>query len=149
MAAAIVGIIAAMAVPRMSGFARSARIASVQETVRRAQLVLDEQQAITGFYPATIKGEWFPHRRMTNALLPDQSVDFEAVAGSETITDPPIKVAAGLGVPALWYNSGSGSFRARVPQQASAAMSGRLYLKVNLLPPRTAPETVIEAIVVE
>ncbi|CAG0978949.1 hypothetical protein PHYC_01658 [Phycisphaerales bacterium] len=142
-AIAILAVVAAIAVPRMSSMSANAKAAATQETVRRAQLVLDEQQAITGSYPASFKSEWFPSGAPVNALLPDQLVNLEIVSGPADMIDPTNKVAAARGAASFWYNSSNGSFRARIPPQGSAAANVAMYFKVNNLgAPRAGVEVV-------
>ncbi|GJQ29494.1 MAG: hypothetical protein HBSAPP03_13780 [Phycisphaerae bacterium] len=141
---AMIGIIVTIAAPRMSRLSESARIAATQETVRRAQYVLDEQQAITGEYPGTLRPEWFPHGRIVNGLLPDQATLLQVVAGPPEQTDPSSPIAGTKAAAAFWYNSANGHFRARIPSQGSQAANAALYRKVNLLPPNVAVGTGIE-----
>ncbi len=130
----MIGIISTMAIPRMSRFSETAKIAATQETVRRAQLVLDEQQAITGAYPSTLRGEWFPNSRIVNGLLPAQKTLLQVVAGPAETIDPANPIAGTQIAAAFWYNNANGNFRARIPPQGSAALNAALYRKVNLLP---------------
>jgi prepilin-type N-terminal cleavage/methylation domain-containing protein len=141
---AMIGIITAIAVPRMSRLSESARIAATQETVRRAQYVLDEQQAIAGEYPGTLKPEWFPRGRIVNGLLPDQATLLQVVDGPPEQTDPSSPIAGTRAAAAFWYNSANGCFRARIPPQGSHAANAALYRKVNLLPPTVAVANGIE-----
>lgn len=128
---AILAIVAAIALPRMSSMSASAKAAATQETVRRAQLVIDEQQAINGVYPPALKAEWFPSGAPVNALLPDQLVNLEVVTGPADMFEPTNKVAAARGAASFWYNSSNGSFRARISPQGSAAANVILYNRVN------------------
>lgn len=140
----MIGIISSMAIPRMSRLSETAKIAATQETVRRAQLVLDEQQAITGSYPSTLRGEWFPNSRIVNGLLPNQATLLQVVSGPAETADPANPIAGAKAAAAFWYNNANGHFRARIPPQGSVALNTALYRKVNLLPPTAAVGAGIE-----
>lgn len=141
---AMIRIIGTMAIPRMSRFSETAKIAATQEIVRRAQLVLDEQQAITGMYPSTLRGDSFPSSRIVNGLLPTQTTLLQVTAGPPETTDPANPVAGAKLAAAFWYNNANGNFRARIPSQGSAALNAELYRKVNLLPPSATIASGIE-----
>ncbi len=127
----IIGVIAAIAVPRVSGFAESARSAAGTESLRRAQLWLQEYEAIHGEYPADLAeaiptGESLP----CSPFLPEDPRSIEVETKKPELLDPKQKVVGGNRT-AYWYNSGNGNLRMRVSGRRNDDETLALYNAVN------------------
>ncbi|GAB4384348.1 MAG: hypothetical protein Kow0022_06650 [Phycisphaerales bacterium] len=130
-AVVIIGIIGAIAIPRISGFADRSRIHAASATVRQMQSLVFQFEAENGVYPASVDPAWFADGKIPpNPLENADPRQVEVVRAGAAVTDPAVKTL-GAGAPAFWYNSDNGQVRARVPNQGSASATLALYNAVN------------------
>ncbi len=127
----IIGVIAAIAVPRMSGFAAGSKVQAAASSVRTMQEKVIEYQGLEGAWPTTIDPNWFMGGRIPgNPYATTQKHNVQAVAGGAAVTEPTVKVVGG-GKAAYWYNRDNGQVRARVADMGSASATIALYNAVN------------------
>lgn len=126
----ILGILAAMVVPRFQNHASTAEIASLQTNLRLMRIMIEQYQATHGEFPDTIQSTWFaggiPDHPQNNFGVP--AVQVEAKPAS---SDPANKMLLANSPGAYWYNSANGSVRARVLRQTTMAKTNALYDEVN------------------
>ncbi|MCL4220346.1 MAG: prepilin-type N-terminal cleavage/methylation domain-containing protein [Phycisphaerales bacterium] len=127
----IIGVIAAIAVPRMSGFAAGSKVQAAASSVRAMQEKVIEYQGLMGEWPSTIDPNWFLGGRIpSNPYAGNPSRGVQAVNGGAGVTEPTIKVVGG-GKAAYWYNRDNGQVRVRVADLGNAAATIALYNAVN------------------
>lgn len=126
---AIIAVIGAIAVPRLSDMMARSREAQVAETVRGVQTRVEEEFAYARMYPGVPERAWFRGATITNAFFPGRDATIETES-DPTLVHPAAKGSDG-GLAFFWYNRGNGLFRARVPVQGTAAETIALYARVN------------------
>jgi prepilin-type N-terminal cleavage/methylation domain-containing protein len=126
----ILGILAAMVIPRFQNHAPTAEIASLQTNLRHMRVMIEQYQATHGVFPDTIQAAWFatgiPSHPQNSFGVP--AIQVEAKPAS---SDPANKTLLATSPGAYWYNSANGSVRARVTRQATMAKTNALYAQVN------------------
>lgn len=124
----IIGVIAAIAIPRVQGFQDRARVNSAAETVRRVNMKIADEFVVGGEFPSSLKPQWFSAGGLDHPLLP-------GTTGVETVADlaleHPDPLVWKAGDEPWWYNSINGLFRARVPPQGTQQDTIVLYNFVN------------------
>ena len=125
----ILGLLAAVAIPRIVVHSQDTEIATVQISLRTIQDVIDQQHASTGEYPLTIKPEWFRGNKLPHHPLNDGSIPDVHIFASDDRTHPAYKIADKWG--AYWYNRNIGVVRARVPRGESDAETLKFYNQLN------------------
>lgn len=125
----ILGVIAAIAIPRYTDMVERARVRAAAAAVRSIQLKVDEVTQIEGGFPSTIEAEWFAGGLPENPLYSGRARNIQTV-NAPGETDPSVKVSDGS-TPVFWYNAATGVVRARVPGQKRAADTAALYAGVN------------------
>jgi len=125
----ILGILAAMVIPRFANATEQAKAATALANARQVQTKINEYESVHGEWPATIDADWFAGGRIPrNPWAPDaQDPLFVEEAG--TATHPRVKYF--LGDRRLWYNSDSGRFRVLVPLGSSAEEVIEMYNEAN------------------
>ena len=127
----IIGVIAAIAVPRMGGFAARSKTAAASASVRQMQELIVQYEGLNGTYPATLVPNWFAGGQIP--ANPYESTNPRAVqvvhAGAD-VTEPTAKTLGG-GARPYWYNRDNGEVRARVPDLGHASATVSLYNAVN------------------
>lgn len=127
----IIGVIAAIAVPRMSGFAAGSKVQAAASSVRAMQEKVIEHQGLTGAWPSTLDPDWFMGGRIpANPYAGSTPRGLQAVSGGADVSEPTIKTL-GSGKAAFWYNRDNGEIRARVPDLGNASATLALYNAVN------------------
>lgn len=127
----IVGVIAAIAVPRMSGFAAGSKVQAAASSARAMQEKVIEHQGLTGAWPSVIDPNWFMGGRIpANPYERTSPRVVQAVTGAADLTEPSIKIL-GSGRAAYWYNRTNGQVRIRVTDTGNAAATLALYNAVN------------------
>lgn len=127
----IIGVIAAIAVPRMSGFAAGSKVQAAASSARTMQEKVIEYQGLEGVWPSTIDPNWF-----MGGQIPANPYDartprtVQVVNGGASVTEPTIKVVGG-GKAAYWYNRDNGQVRIRVAELGGPAATVALYNAVN------------------
>ncbi len=127
----ILGILAAVVIPQYFHVQDEGRINAAASMAHMVNVKIAEHQARTGSYPQTIDPEWFTQNRLPeNPFAPGgpATLDVEATHGQ---THPLTKAAEEDEGINLWYNPKNGSFRVRVPIQASEEATLELYNRVN------------------
>ncbi len=124
----ITGTIAAVAVPRIGDFHTRARVQSLAESVRRANMKIVDEWAAEGEFPDTPDAAWFAQGEPQHTLLAGESGVEVVDDRSKEHPDPLIWAS---GADPWWYNAANGLFRARVPAQASQGATLALYNYVN------------------
>lgn len=127
----IIGVISAIAVPRVSGLVERARETAGLEALRQAQVWLQEYETIHGEYPddlskAVPTGEKLP----ASPFLPDDPRSVELETKKPELLDPKHKVIGGNRA-AYWYNTGNGQLRMRVAGRRNDTETLALYNMVN------------------
>ena len=129
----IIGVIAALAVPRMTRASLGVREAAI---ARNLDLLKDKvyetyQVGDGNDWPETIDAAWF-----ARGVLPDHPENRFGVPAIQVLSDPALqhpsaKVLKTGVAGAYWYNTSNGVVRARVADQGSAAATLDLYNRVN------------------
>jgi prepilin-type N-terminal cleavage/methylation domain-containing protein len=127
----ILGILAAIVVPRFAAGRQEATEAALATNVRSIRVQITRYMADHGEYPDQIKGEWFAGDELPEH--PDNTFDVPWVhiltnAKRYHPTNKVLKKSVGG---AYWYNPKLGTFHARVVDQGSAADTLALYNRVN------------------
>ena len=127
----ILGVIGAIAVPRMSSFSANAKVHAAQANVNIVRSKVEETIAIAGKPPTAIDATWFAGRKIPKNPFATASDprQVQQVSGGASVTEPSIKTVEGR--IAYWYNRDNGEFRARVPTRGSSAATLALYNLVN------------------
>lgn len=128
----ILGILAALVVPKFSNASTDSKAAAAAATCRVVQQKILEYRGTNGSYPATIDPAWFAGGNLPkspfNPLYADPiEVDTTSTAD---IRHPRIK-SISTSLKPFWYNASNGLFRARVTLQSSTAKTLELYNKAN------------------
>jgi prepilin-type N-terminal cleavage/methylation domain-containing protein len=127
----ILGVIGAIAMPRLSGMIDRSKAQAAAAAVNAARSAIEEYRATYGTVPPVVDASLFyagSFPRNPYASGTDQSTLQQPSAGV-TETEPAIKTVEGR--KAFWYNKDNGEFRARVPDQGSDALTLALYNLVN------------------
>ncbi|MEQ9460585.1 MAG: prepilin-type N-terminal cleavage/methylation domain-containing protein [Phycisphaeraceae bacterium] len=132
----ILGILAAVVVPQFSDASEEARVAASATNVRAVVDQIAMYYARHGVYPELIDGDWFVND-LTSPIgqgLPE-TVGYDA-SNNANKWHTTAKGVPPEGIPAswggiYWYNPLNGSFRARVPEQATDQETIDLYNRVN------------------
>lgn len=126
----ILGILAAIVVPRFVNASEQATTNSAAAITRNVQLKITEYFAQHGEYPATIDGSWF-----LEGALPANPFD---PAGGSTLIVQNIanKVylqnkTSASNSQIYWYNRPTGTFHIRIPDQGSDSENLAYYNQVN------------------
>lgn len=145
----IIGVIAAIAVPRMSGFAAGSKVQAAASSVRSMQERVIEYQGLEGAWPSAIDPNWFMGGRIpSNPYSGTSPRGVQAVKGGVEATEPTIKIVGG-GKAAYWYNRDNGQVRARVADMGKASATIALYNVVNGTGVTALNQTVVESGTVE
>lgn len=131
----ILGVVAAIAVPRLASAVGNSREAAATATLHTYLTAIEQFDAMIGRYPATI----------TPALLERDDLPANPLGGS--VKDPILRDASGdpsIRHPATirfraddpaaqgwWYNPANGVFRALVPMTPDPAADLALYERIN------------------
>jgi prepilin-type N-terminal cleavage/methylation domain-containing protein len=124
----IIGVIAAVAVPRLGDMIGRSKKASARGNVQAIQRALDQYHAEHGVFAAQIESDWF-----SDGLIPANSYGPAEAARNVQVADngqdhPKAKV---ITTHAWWYNAKRGIVRARVADQDSPLRTLALYNHVN------------------
>jgi len=127
----ILGVIGAIAVPRMSGMVDRSKVQGAAGAVNAVRSAIEEYRAVQGGVPATIDKSLFyngsfPKNPYVTSGNPSA---VEVVALGAAVTEPTTKTVAADA--AFWYNTDNGAFRARVAGQGSGLRTLALYNEVN------------------
>ena len=125
----IMGILAAIAVPRAFDMTEDAQVATLQRSLYVIQLQIDGYFGDYGVYSETVDPTWFrgnklPHHPMNDGSIPDLHI-FTA----DDREHPSYKYLDKFG--AYWYNRNVGIVRARVPRMKTTQEALDLYNTVN------------------
>jgi len=123
----ILGIIAAVAAPKMFDTADQAKESSAAMLAAIVRDRIDLYYAANAAYPDTIDPAWF-RGPLTNPFDPDNP-NFAINNGAPTYVYPSLKTLPRLY--ACWYNKVNGQFMVRVPVQESDAATITLFNRVN------------------
>jgi len=127
----ILGVIGAIAVPRVSGFAARSKVSAASASVRMIQKRIIEEEAAEGRYPSAIDPDWFSAGEIPpNPFEKTSPRSVQVVKAGASVTEP-VNKTVGSGRSAYWYNMDNGSFRARVAAQGSTGATVALYNEVN------------------
>jgi prepilin-type N-terminal cleavage/methylation domain-containing protein len=128
---AILGILAAIVVPRFAAGRQEATEAALATNVRNVRIQITKYMADHGDYPRTIEPDWF-----AGGKLPEHPDNSFGVPTLQVQKDPgrlhpgQKVLKPGLGG-AYWYNPLEGTFAARVADQGSQAETLASYNRVN------------------
>jgi prepilin-type N-terminal cleavage/methylation domain-containing protein len=129
----ILGILSAVALPQFGNQRLEAVSSTLQANVTQVEMVLEHRKQYTtdGSYPLTIDPSWF-----VSGQLPRHPDEMAGVPPIETVTSPgllhPRDLLMHPGVAgAYWYNTATGTFRARVKTLPTAAETQAFYDLVN------------------
>jgi prepilin-type N-terminal cleavage/methylation domain-containing protein len=131
MVVVVLGVIGAIAVPRLSGFGERAKVSAAAANVSIVKSRIEEYIAVEGVPPTAISGDWFAGKRVPKnpfATTGDPR-QVQAVSGGVGVTEPSIKTIEGR--VSYWYNRDNGEFRARVATKGSAEATLAVYNTVN------------------
>jgi prepilin-type N-terminal cleavage/methylation domain-containing protein len=123
----VLGIIAAVAAPRMFGTVDQAKESSAATLAAIVRDHINLYYAVNGAYPDTIDPASF-RGPLKNPFDPDNP-NFAINGGSPTYVYPSLKTLPRLY--ACWYNKVNGQFMVRVPVQESDAATIDLFNRVN------------------
>ena len=126
----IIGILAAIVLPKFSHGKDQAAIAALASNVQSIQSKAAAEMAKSGDWPTAIDPTWFAggepdHPQNTYGIPMIQTVE---VAG---LQHPVQKMLGPGGAGAYWYNTATGAFRARVSDQGSEAATLKAYNEIN------------------
>lgn len=128
---AVLGILAALVMPRFINARSQAETAAAQAIARQVQVKIQEQAQNLGDYPDTIDPSWFagglPQNPWQTHL--DEPVHHDAAADANQ-THPRVKFIRS-DQPAFWYNPANGKFRVLVPTRGGIETILDLYNEVN------------------
>lgn len=136
----IIGILAALVVPRMGQANVSARIAATASMVRNVRTLISFHASSGQFplapsgYPDEIVGEWWSGNRLPIHEWTSQLVVIETVDGAAGAIYPAGKTFEPSNAldPNAWYNRTNGAFMMRVPDQGNDADTIALFNAVNV-----------------
>ncbi|MEM7681001.1 MAG: type II secretion system protein [Planctomycetota bacterium] len=126
---AILGILAAIVIPRFSSAQDVSTHTAAEQTVAAVQRKIQEQQAKTGDWPSDIDPNWFtpvgvpenPYLGEPASIVVQNDADKFELKYKHTNKGPII----------WWYNRANGMFHTRVPWQGTDAATLELYNRVN------------------
>ena len=127
---AVLGILAAIVIPKFATATDVARASAASTTGQRTQSVIDKYQLDNGEYPAAIDGSMF-----ASGKTPVNPFDSTAGSAVQVVNEgvqaahPAIKFFQGSGT--MWYNADNGRFRMLVPVQQNNNATLELYNKAN------------------
>ncbi|MEM6391333.1 MAG: type II secretion system protein [Planctomycetota bacterium] len=125
---AILGILAALVLPRFANANEQATTNAVSAITRNVQLKISEHYAKHGSYPTDIDGDWF----MEGTLPPNP---YDPNGGTslivQDIADKVYLQNKVAGSHIYWYNRATGAFHIRIPDQGSSAANLAYYNQVN------------------
>lgn len=131
----ILGILAALVVPKFASATQESAIESCAVTARNVQTMILHDFAENGQYPATIDEAWFVSNKYPTNPFASGATCTIAVDDSDdaTLLHPADKTIQNSGgeSEAFWYNPVNGNFRALVAEQATDAQTLELYNSVN------------------
>lgn len=132
MVVVILGVIGAIAVPRLSGLSERAKEKAAAATARAVQEKVVEYAALEGKLPTAIELNWFAGGVMPKSPYASGTDPrgVQVVNGGAGVTEPTLKVVSG-GARPYWYNRESGAFRVRVKAGKTAGETLALYNAVN------------------
>jgi len=126
----ILGILAAIVLPRFATASDAAREAAAAATVKLVQDKVNEYYNLHGDYPTTIDPDWFSGGKgPRNPWQPESGM---ALSVEETDADqvhPRIKFIRGDET--MWYSPSSGRFRMLVPREGASTDILRVYNNAN------------------
>lgn len=126
----IVGVLAGIAVVRLSGLAERSRYTHVIAFVRDVQTRIEVEYQSNGAYPESVDlRSWFGNADVVRA--PFKGYGRGSVFVSTAGLLHPARKTLSPGEQPYWYNNANGAFRVRVPAQKDAAASLALYNKLN------------------
>lgn len=127
----ILGVIGAIAIPRLGGMIERSRVRGAAGAVSAARSAIEEYRATHGGLPTTVDASMFYGGSFPrNPYAASHEVTgMQVVAGGATVTEPGIKTIETK--KAFWYNKDNGEFRARVANQGTNARTLALYNTVN------------------
>ncbi|MEM7624887.1 MAG: prepilin-type N-terminal cleavage/methylation domain-containing protein [Planctomycetota bacterium] len=128
----VIGLIAAIAVPRFSKASEEASTAAMKANIDEIQKAVDLYQAEHGDYPLTIDPAWFISQEVPpHVFSPDNPVAVEIATEVDLWNPVSISVNPENDWTGYWYNPNNGVVRSRVTDQGTAARTLLLYQKVN------------------
>lgn len=127
----IILTIASIVTPSFFSSTETTKIAAANTILRNVQKKIEEYRILQGHWPTEIDVHWFTnHQYPTSPFAPDY------VGKTININDSPAKWHPGFKTldryPPFWYCRGNGSFRIRVPRQATDADTIKLYNAANM-----------------
>jgi general secretion pathway protein G len=126
----ILGVIGAIAIPRMSGMVTRSKVQGAAGAVQAVRSVVEEYRAIHGSPPATLGAtNFYGKSAPKNPYASTSPRTIQVIAAGAGVTEPSIKTVSGKA--AFWYNPDNGEFRARVSDQGSISLTVDLYNAVN------------------
>ena len=135
---AILGILAAITIPKYVDAQGRARVTAAATTVRHVNIRLSEHYAMQHGFPSEIEDSWFVDGLPANPYASSNGANIENV-NTASAYHPADKTISDTR--SFWYNHQTGSFRALVPSNDDAAELITLYNTINGANVTTADQT--------
>ena len=130
----IIGLVAAVALPRFSQASQNANTAAMKANVDEIQKAVDLYHAEHGAYPLTIDPDWFISNVVPpNIYSPDNPEGVEIASDNTRWNPESVIVSPESGSNGYWYNPSNGVVRARVEWQGSVVSTAAYYKRINNL----------------
>jgi len=127
---ALLGILAAIVIPRFATASEAARASAAAATVKQVQSKINEYHQLHGAFPTGIDADWFAGGKgPRNPWRPELGSAVQAVDSDSANVHPRIKFITGDS--SMWYNPSSGRFRMLVPLEGTNDDIVRTYNEAN------------------
>lgn len=129
---AIIAVLAAIALPRLSVASWRAKVLSAQKTVISMEKIIQQEYAITESWPGGSDTIFADSVLQANPLVPSGSGLLEVHSLEAAVFHPVQKMSKAIALKdGWWYSQSSGSFRARVPSCDTVQETISLYNDIN------------------
>lgn len=128
----ILSALASIVAPNLFSKSDESKAVVAITTVKNIQKKIQTYYLLNEEWPAEIDKAWFVNKKYPRSpFTPDFEGPSANIVGTTEYEHPRVKTPEEEGHPPFWYSSGNGSFRIRVPTQATDQETITLYNTVN------------------
>lgn len=128
----ILSTLASIVVPSFFNKSEESKTVVAITTVKNIQKKIQANYLLNDQWPAEIDRAWFVNKKYPRSpFAPDFEGPSTNVVSTTEHEHPRVKTPEEEGHPPFWYSSGNGSFRIRVPAQATDQQTITLYNIAN------------------
>lgn len=132
----VIGLLAAIALPRFGSASHNATVASLKAHVSELQKAVDMYHAEHSAYPPNIDPDWFISQELpAHTWSPTNPQGVETDSTDGRLHPESVVVSLENGWNGYWYNPTNGVVRARVTYQGTNIRTLALYRRINGLAP--------------